>query len=126
MNGPRFFNRHNVLKGINRRGFLLRAGLLSTGIMLSACIKKLKPGNSAYSHIEGNLNGPNIKAGHIIRDKIPLPQPSSTRKVKTLIIGSGIAGLSAARWLKKTIIMILNCSSLKIMLAGTPLSARTR
>ena len=101
MSGQRFFNKQNVLKSINRRSFLLRAGLLSSGIMLSACFKKLKPGNPAYSHIKGSLKGPNAKAGHILRDKIVLPTPSSTRKVKTLIIGSGISGLSAAGWLKK-------------------------
>lgn len=69
--------------------------------MLGACLKRLKPRNSAYNHIKGSLKGPNAKAGHILRDKLPLPSPSSTRKVKTLIIGSGISGLSAARWLKK-------------------------
>ncbi|MEJ6978999.1 FAD-dependent oxidoreductase [Pedobacter sp. P351] len=101
MSGQRFFNKQNVLKSINRRSFLLRAGLLSSGIMLGACLKKLKPGNPEYSHIKGSLKGPDSKAGHILRDKIVLPTPSSARNVKTLIIGGGISGLSAARWLKK-------------------------
>lgn len=69
--------------------------------MLSACFKKLKQGNSAYSHIKGSLKGPDAKAGHMLRDKTPLPSSTSIRHVKTLIIGGGISGLSAARWLKK-------------------------
>ncbi len=69
--------------------------------MLSGCIQKIKGKNAAYSHIKGSLKGPNAKAGHILRDKTPIPIPSSTRSVKTLIIGSGISGLSAARWLKQ-------------------------
>jgi hypothetical protein len=47
------------------------------------------------------LSGPNAKAGHILRDKIPLPNPSSVRTIKYLIVGSGVSGLSAGRWLKK-------------------------
>jgi len=101
MSGQKFFNKKSIISGLNRRGFLLRAGLLSSGIVLNACIKKLKPGNLAYAHIKGSLNGPDAKAGHVLRDKLPLPESSFNRKVKTLIVGGGISGLSAARWLKK-------------------------
>ncbi|MGV3704343.1 MAG: FAD-dependent oxidoreductase [Arcticibacter sp.] len=95
------FFKQNVLRSINRRSFLLRAGLLTTGITLNACLRKISPGDSDYSHIKGELKGPNSTAGHILRDKVHVPSPSSARRVKTLIVGGGISGLSAARWLKK-------------------------
>lgn len=79
----------------------MQAGILSSGILLSACLNKFKQSDKNYSHIKGSIKGPNAKAGHILRDKIKLPEPTSSRAIKTLIIGGGIAGLSAARWLKK-------------------------
>ena len=83
---------------IQRRAFLLRLGLVTGGILLDGCIKKIKSKEYGFS---GTLNGPNAVAGHILRDKISVPNPVSTREVKVLIVGSGISGLSAARWLQK-------------------------
>jgi predicted NAD/FAD-binding protein len=100
MSGRPFYKSAGFVNGLSRRSFLLKAGLVTTGIFLNGCIRKINP-NSAYKNIKGNIKGPNAKAGHILRDKLPLPIPSGTREVKTLIIGSGISGLSAARWLKK-------------------------
>ncbi|GAA4335434.1 NAD(P)/FAD-dependent oxidoreductase [Mucilaginibacter gynuensis] len=99
MSGQPFYKKESLRNGISRRAFLLKAGIVTSGILLSGCIKKIKPGNS-YKNIKGSIKGPNAKAGHILRDKTPLPVPTEARKVKTLIIGSGISGLSAARWLK--------------------------
>jgi len=96
MSGQSFNN-----KGIGRRSFLIRAGLLTAGIYLSGCLRKLGGGNSAYAHIAGGLRGPNAKAGHMLRDKVTFAEPQRERSIKTLIIGGGISGLSAARWLKK-------------------------
>jgi hypothetical protein len=99
MSGRPFYKQQDLLNSGSRRAFLWKAGLVTSGIFLSGCIKKLK--SSSYKHIKGSLKGPNAKAGHILRDKTPLPTPTSTRKVKTLIIGSGISGLSAAWNLKR-------------------------
>lgn len=76
---------------------MLRIGLITSGIFLNGCYKKIRP--NKYN-IKGKLQGPDAKAGHILRDKTKLPAPQKTRKVKTLIIGGGISGLSAGRWLK--------------------------
>ncbi len=90
-----------INNAIGRRSFLIRAGLLTGSILLNGCLRKLNGRKSEYAHIKGKLRGPNAKAGHILRDKLPIPEPSLTTSVKTLIIGGGISGLSAARWLKK-------------------------
>ena len=84
----------------SRRSFLLKAGVLSAGIFLNGCIRKLTRTN-AYKDIKVIMKGANAKAGHILRGKLSLPAPTTSRSVKTIIIGSGISGLSAARWLKK-------------------------
>jgi protoporphyrinogen oxidase len=84
---------------IKRRSFLLRIGLITGSIFLNGCYQKIKP--KKYQ-ISGALKGPNATAGHALRDKLPMPQPSATRQVKVLIIGSGISGLSAGRWLQKS------------------------
>ncbi|WP_207427565.1 FAD-dependent oxidoreductase [Pedobacter sp. SYSU D00535] len=100
MSGAQYSKKQDLLKNINRRGFLLRASLLSSGIFLQGCLRKLHP-KSAYKDIKGEIKGPNAKAGHLLRDKSPIAPPSHSHSVETLIIGGGIAGLSAARWLKK-------------------------
>jgi len=100
MSGRRFYNQGNWVKGISRRSFLLRAGLVMGGIMLQNCVRKAG-GGSKYGRINGSLRGPNAKAGHMLRDKTPMPEPTAGSEVDILIIGGGISGLSAGRWLKK-------------------------
>jgi len=90
--------KHTLSDQIRRRSFLIRMGLITGSIFLNGCYKKIK--GSRYS-IPGKLLGPDAVAGHLLRDKIPLPEPSRTSMTRILIIGSGIAGLSAGRWLKK-------------------------
>jgi hypothetical protein len=97
MSGQTFY-KDDLSAYLKRRSFLLRIGLITGGIFLNSCYKKIR---STKYNIKGTLQGPNAKAGHILRDKIKLPAPNNTRKIKTLIIGSGISGLSAGRWLKK-------------------------
>jgi len=101
MSGRPFYKRNNAVNGLSRRSFLFRAGLITGGLLLNSCLRKITGRKQQYAHITGKLSGPNAKAGHIIRDKLPLPAPSSQSEVKTLIIGGGISGLSAARWLLK-------------------------
>ncbi|WP_231490019.1 FAD/NAD(P)-binding protein [Pedobacter sp. Leaf170] len=98
MSGQTFY-KDDFTAYLKRRSFLLRIGLITGGIFLNSCYKKLKSNNY---NIKGNLFGPNAKAGHALRDKIKIPLASKTRKVKILIIGSGISGLSAGRWLKNS------------------------
>ena len=100
MNGRLFYNPGSFAKGISRRSFLLKAAFVTSGIYLAGCLRKLNP-NTAYRNFDCSIKGPNAKAGHVLRDNLSLPIPSTNREIKTLIIGGGISGLSAARWLKK-------------------------
>lgn len=86
---------------LNRKSFLLRSALVMGGIFLNGCVRKMTGKIEKYKHIKVALNGPNEKAGHLLRDKIPVAAPTYVRKLNTLIIGAGISGLSAGRWLKK-------------------------
>jgi len=95
MSGRRFSNPNNW---VNRRTFLLRAGLVMGGIMLQNCVRKA---GGQYGRFKGTLRGPNAKAGHMLRDRSPIPEPTSTSEIDFLVIGGGISGLSAGRWLKK-------------------------
>lgn len=98
MSGQTFY-KNDFSAYLKRRSFVLRIGLITGGIFLNSCYNKLKSSNY---NIKGNLFGPNANAGHLLRNKIKIPAATQTRKVKTLIIGSGISGLSAGRWLKKS------------------------
>src|SRR6195952_898957 len=99
MSGRPFYSR--IGEGIGRRSFLIRAGLFTGGVLVNGCLRKISGGKTGYAHIKGKLSGPNSKAGHMLRDKLPMPVLSGETRVKTLIIGSGISGLSAGRWLNK-------------------------
>ena len=101
MSGLPFYRLNSGSNKLSRRSFLFRAGLVTGGLLVSSCLRKITGRKQQYAHITGKLSGPNAKAGHIIRDKLPLPAPSSQTAIKTLIIGGGISGLSAARWLLK-------------------------
>ena len=85
----------------NRKGFLLRAGLVTGGIFLNGCVRNLGGAKGAYKHIKGKVVGPDEKAGHLLRGKTSFEKTAYIQQVKTLIIGGGISGLSAGRWLKK-------------------------
>lgn len=96
MSGLQFYDA--LKKRIQRRAFLVKLGLISTTLLLDSCYKKVK--GKKYN-IPCTLHGPDAQAGHILRDKKSLPTPTTSSKVQYLIIGSGISGLSAGRWLLK-------------------------
>ena len=102
MSGRLFYSKAALRGKTGRRSFLIKAGLVTGSILINGCLRKLSGPKKEYAHIKGKLSGPNFKAGHILRDKTPLPAPTSQTSVKTLIIGGGMSGLSAARWLVKS------------------------
>lgn len=87
----------NLRHFLQRRAFLCRVGLITGGILLNGCVKKVKAKKRKFT---GQIKGPDANAGHILRDRVPLPKPTESIQIKTLIVGAGITGMSAGRWLK--------------------------
>jgi len=74
----------------------LLASFLGLPFALSGC----GSWNSARE-IEGGFVGPSVEWGHRLRDRAGWPEPSRTELVDVLIVGAGVAGLSAARRLAR-------------------------
>ena len=77
---------------MKRRSFLAAS---SAPLLAGLACGKRKP-EFAF---EGELSGPSMHLGHAARDG-ELPEPSSFEPVEVLIVGGGVAGLSAAWRLK--------------------------
>jgi hypothetical protein len=94
---------NNEIPDASRREFLLKVGvgaaLLTTGsIGLPACSTA-----QSVDHIQGEMVGANHRIGHKLRAvtelyKLPVNEQLTT---DVLIIGGGVAGLSARRWLQR-------------------------
>lgn len=79
---------------MHRRHFLLSAlAGLGAGLIPSPAGRDPRP--------SGDLLGPSFLAGHKLRGE-DWPPPSDERRVPVLIVGGGIAGLSAAWWLQRS------------------------
>jgi monoamine oxidase len=95
----------------SRRGFLRSAGLLGTSSLLAGCSKSA--GDDSISAalldrlgvkppaIRGGFVGQRFDRGHLLRDLATRPQPDQTQRTDVAIVGSGIAGLAAARALQR-------------------------
>ncbi len=82
---------------MSRRNFLLQ--LAAGGVVLltgAGCGVRRGAGN-----IPGTIVGANSKTGHLLRNGGPYPEPHHTVEVNVLIVGGGISGLSAKRWLQQ-------------------------
>ncbi|NVO31998.1 NAD(P)-binding protein [Hymenobacter lapidiphilus] len=86
----------------SRRHFLQRAAMGSAGLLLAplAGLHSCAPG-SRRSHIRGSMHGANHATGHLLRDPARLPDPTRTEAVEVLIVGGGVAGLTARRELER-------------------------
>lgn len=80
---------------MNRRTFIKLSGLTLSAAYLNAC----NPFADKYSY-STRIAGANSKTGHLLREN-KFPEPTHTEQLRTMIVGGGISGLSAARWLKK-------------------------
>lgn len=81
---------------MHRRQFIQSLSTLAgTGLLLPGC------GIPAPGKIPGEIIGASASVGHLLRDGglTGLPEHAGTTDV--LIVGGGISGLSAARWLQK-------------------------
>jgi hypothetical protein len=80
-----------VTGGGPTRRSVVQAGLLAPWAMA---------GCAAKPDISGSFTGTSPELGHLLRQPRSTQNPSTTRSVHTLIAGSGVAGLSAARALR--------------------------
>ena len=65
---------------------------LGAACALSACAKQAK--------LAGALDGPDVQRGHRLWNGT-FPEPTEQRSTGVLIVGGGVAGLSAAWWLQR-------------------------
>lgn len=61
----------------------------------------LPAGCGTRQKIPGEIVGASAKIGHLLRDGFTFPEPVSTTTCAVAIVGAGISGLSAARWLRR-------------------------
>lgn len=76
------------------KGAVALAGFPFLGRYLSAC----SPARKAA--IPGKLSGPSFKAGHLLRTGLAVV-PAQSEQAEVVIVGGGVAGLSANRWLHR-------------------------
>lgn len=75
---------------IERRSFLLWAGISAAAVAGSAAEFW------RWQEIDTSVNSPGKTEGHFLRDQHALPAPTETIHTDVVILGSGIAGLTAA------------------------------
>jgi protoporphyrinogen oxidase len=84
----------------SRRDFLIYGSLSVVGIVGAAtAVKRILTGPTV-SKFAGKIAGANAKIGHMMRMR-KFPSVTSATTIDTIIVGGGIAGLSAAWWLEK-------------------------
>ncbi|QYF94147.1 NAD(P)-binding protein [Massilia sp. PAMC28688] len=74
---------------MDRRSFLSLAGAAGTAALSGAGLHR-------WQEITPTLHYPGRDEGHYLRDRRPLPPPSSVIDADVVILGSGVAGLTAA------------------------------
>jgi len=84
-----------------RRRFLTQAGAGLAGALLAPALLPGCAPASTLAHIKGELQGANAATGHLLRDPSRLPAPTQELETDVLIIGGGVAGLAARRWLHR-------------------------
>lgn len=91
-----------------RRDFITQTAL-GAAVLTTGTVSCNMPGGGAngwpsgrdVSRIPGTLAGPNAAAGHRLRGGMAFPEPTQTLTTDVLIVGGGVTGLSARRWLHK-------------------------
>jgi predicted NAD/FAD-dependent oxidoreductase len=108
---------------LSRKSFILKSAAAVgglTGLSLLSCqaFKEKK------IQIPGQLVGANAKIGHMLRDG-KLGDPTETEEQNIVIVGGGIAGLSAARKLQKSGIQYFALFELEDYFGGNSTSGAT-
>jgi hypothetical protein len=88
---------YNNDQPLNRRKFIQQSAAMAvTASLLQQCTT-----GSGHT-IKGKIVGANNAVGHLLKDATILTAPATENiYTDTLIIGGGVSGLSAARWLQQ-------------------------
>lgn len=85
----------------NRREFIKASLLaLASGTLGVQWIRWKRKHIPRHPHWQGVMNGPDATKGHQLRFG-KFPAPTATSDIDTIIVGGGVAGLSAGWWLSK-------------------------
>ena len=84
-----------------RRRFLKQAALGAGGLLLGPGLLESCAPASSYAHVQGSLRGASAAVGHLLRRPGGLPAPTRTLRTAVLIVGGGVTGLAAKRWLQR-------------------------
>lgn len=84
-----------------RREFVARAALGAGGLLLGPGLLESCAPTTSYAHIQGRLHGASAAVGHLLRRPEGLPAPTRTVHTAVLIVGGGVTGLAAKRWLQR-------------------------
>lgn len=82
---------------ITRRDFIRQSSFAAGGLLMGSMYSC----GDQRPELEGATGGPNSKIGHLLRDGVPSTVKETIKK-DVVIVGGGVSGLSAARWLKKS------------------------
>lgn len=81
---------------MNRRRFILNlSAFAGTGMLLQSC------GTPSRKQVPGEIVGASASVGHLLRDGRIGGEPEHAGSTDVVIVGGGVSGLSAARWLQK-------------------------
>ncbi len=84
---------------MNRRAFLVSAGVVVAATAGSAALIGLT--RKSGRRIVGGFADDGSTAGHAIRDGARMPATKRTMRTPVVIVGGGVAGLSAAWWFRR-------------------------
>ena len=87
-------------KTLKRKDFLQIGCVTIAGVAIGGKLIDVALHRFGDKSMPGEIMGAKSKTGHLLRD-FKFPEPVETSNEKIVIVGGGISGLSAARWLKR-------------------------
>jgi monoamine oxidase len=90
----------NMFNKISRRKFIAAISLVTTGLVGGLWFVRRNKKTLSEKTVSGKILGASAQHGHLVRKAMTL-SPVAVTETDIVIVGGGIAGLSAGRWLSK-------------------------